>query len=83
MKTLKLSGKIKTINFNEEPIITHQKILYGVRLGNEDWQEEILCTQPKLFEEVKILASKDGFYRFRVAEINLTEKPDFRKAVNI
>ena len=62
---------------------THEKILYGVRAGNEDWQEEVLCTQEERFEEVKILASKDGFNRFRVAEINLIEKPDFRKTVNI
>lgn len=62
---------------------THEKILYGVRLENEDWQEEVLCTQEERFEEVKILASKDGFNRFRVAEIDLTEKPDFRKTVNI
>lgn len=62
---------------------THEKILYGVKLDNEDWQEEVLCTQEERFEEVKILASKDGFNRFRVAKINLIEKPDFRKTVNI
>lgn len=61
---------------------TYEKILYGVRADNEDWQEEILCTQEDRFEQVKILASKDGFNRFRIAEIDLTEKPDFRKTVN-
>ena len=62
---------------------TYEKILYGVRSDNEDWQEEVLCTQEERFDEVKILASKDGFNRFRVAEINLIEKPDFRKTVKI
>ena len=58
-------------------------ILYGVRNGNEDWQEELLCTQPKRFEEVKGMAKKDGFGRFRIAEIDLSIVPDFGKTVRV
>lgn len=60
-----------------------ETVLYGVRTGNEAWQEELLCTQPERFEEVKVLASKDGFGRFRIATVDLSEKPDFKKTINL
>jgi hypothetical protein len=59
-------------------------VLYGKRKDRtEDWHEEILLTNatPELIEKVKILASKDGFESFRVAEIDLSTTPDFGKTV--
>lgn len=59
-----------------------EKILFGVKAENEDWQEELISTNPQAFVAAKKWASKQGFNRFRVATINLTEKPDFSKTIN-
>lgn len=59
----------------------NETVLWGVKNGDEDWQESILCTDPKRFAEVKTLAAKDGWGRFRTATIDLTTPPDFRKTV--
>jgi hypothetical protein len=55
-------------------------VLYGKRKDRtEDWHEEILLTNATLekIERVKMLAAKDGFETFRVAEIDLSVAPDF------
>lgn len=56
--------------------------LWGTRNGDEDWQEQLLSTNPDRFEEIKKLATKDGFGRFRVVQLDLRVKPDFRKTIN-
>lgn len=56
-------------------------VLWGVRNGDEDWKETVLCTQPERFDAVKILAARQGWGRFRVATIDLKDRPDFAKAV--
>jgi hypothetical protein len=56
-------------------------VLWGVKEGDEDWQETILCTQPDRIEAVKEIAKRDGWGRFRVAVVDLTTPPDFSKAV--
>lgn len=53
------------------------KILWGVRKGNEEWEEEILSTNETVFERVKELATKDGFGRFRISNFNMADKPNF------
>ena len=58
-----------------------EMVLYGVKAGDEDWQEQILSTAPENFKRIKELAAKDGFGRFRVARIDLTAPPDFGKTV--
>jgi len=58
-------------------------VLWGVKEGDEDWRETVLCTQPERFEAVKAMATRDGWGRFRVATINLTKPPDFTKAVSM
>jgi hypothetical protein len=60
---------------------TKEMVLFGVRHGDEDWQEVVLSTQPERFEEVKAMAARDGWGRFRVATIDLTTSPDFRKTI--
>lgn len=61
-------------------------ILWGVKKGKEDWQEEILSTQCKTTEDltqIKDRASRDGFGRFRVSEMeDIPTVPDFSKVVN-
>lgn len=57
------------------------KVLWGVKEGDEDWRETVLCTQPERFDAVKIMAAKDGWGRFRVGTVDLTTPPDFTQAV--
>lgn len=56
-------------------------VLFGVKNGNEDWQEEVLATNPEAFEAVKEIAARDGFGRFRVAVLDLRQPPDFAKCI--
>lgn len=58
-----------------------EKVLFGVKVGDEAWKETVLCTQPARFAEVKKLAAKDGWGRFRIATIDLSVPPDFSKGV--
>lgn len=60
----------------------NETILYGVKVGDPDYAEVILSSVPANFERVKRWATRDGFDRFRIAEINLSEKPDFTKTIN-
>jgi hypothetical protein len=61
-----------------------ETVLYGLPKGStERYEEELLLSNatPELIERVKDLAAKDGFHSFRVAVIDLTMLPDFRRAV--
>ncbi len=59
-----------------------ETVMWGVKDGDEDWQEVILSTQPERFETVKVLAAKDGFGRFRIAVVDLSTPPNFAKTIN-
>lgn len=54
-------------------------VLWGVEQGLESWQETVLCTQKERFDEVKLLASKDGFSNFRET-LDLGTPPNFSPA---
>lgn len=54
-----------------------EHILYGVRVGDEDWQEQIISTNPAAFTKASEWATANGFDRLRVAVIDLTVAPDF------
>jgi len=58
-----------------------ETILWGVRVGAPDWDEEILTTKPEHIEPVKEWAARNGFDRFRVARIDLSVPPDFGKSM--
>ena len=69
-------------------------VLYGVRKGNPDWQEEVIIarkgefeTYKILFENVKKWAEENGFNRFRLVEFGGETaeevKNAFVKALNI
>jgi hypothetical protein len=62
---------------------TVETILWGVRVGDEDWQEQIITTDENQIEAAKEWASNNGFDRFRVAKIDLGVKPDFVSTLNI
>ena len=59
-----------------------ETVLYGVRVGAEDWQEEIITTNPEAIEQASAWAVANGFDRLRVAVISLDAPPDFRNVVN-
>lgn len=60
------------------------RILFGVRKGAEDWEEELLTEMPEQFESAKAWAITVGFNpaKFREAVIDLSTPPDFAKTVN-
>jgi hypothetical protein len=58
-----------------------ETVLYGRKLDSEEWQEELLTTNPARIEEVKRLAGDAGYGHFRVATIDLSTPPDFRRTI--
>ena len=58
------------------------KILFAVRVGNEDWQEELITEVAERIEAAKLWAAANGFDRFRIAEIS-DEAPDFTKVLAV
>jgi hypothetical protein len=59
-------------------------VMWGIPKGEtERYAEVLLLTNgtPAKVERVKQLAAADGFHSFRVAEIDLTVRPDFGQAV--
>lgn len=61
-----------------------ETVLYGIPKGcTERYEEVLLLTNgtPERIKKAKELASKDGFHSFRVAAIDLSTPPDFKKAV--
>lgn len=58
-----------------------RKMLWAVRKGAEDWQEEIITTDASKIDAARKWAEANGFDRFRVAEYD--DSPlDFAKTVN-
>jgi len=59
-------------------------ILWGVRVGAEAWQEEIITTNGAAIDAAKAWATANGFDRFRVASFaDEPEAPDFAATINI
>jgi hypothetical protein len=66
--------------------MTNETLLYGIPKGaTERYEEVLLLTKatPEKIERVKELATRDGFHSFRVAQIDLSTPPDFRKTLNV
>jgi len=59
-----------------------ETILYAVKKGQPKYMEEIITTNPEKIEEARKWAEKNGFDRFRIAKIDLGEKPDFIGTIN-
>ena len=63
-----------------------ETILYGIPKGATERYEEVLLltnATPEKIEQVKVLASRDGFHSFRVAVVDLSVPPDFARSVKI
>jgi hypothetical protein len=54
------------------------KVLWAVKKGNPDWQEELISVNPANFEYARRMASLDGYDKFRIAEIG-TDIPDLTR----
>ena len=52
-----------------------EQVLYGTRIGDEDWQEQIICTKPEHFMAARAWAKDNGFDRLRIATIDLRVNP--------
>lgn len=61
--------------------MNNETLLYGRKIGDPEWMEVILCSQPERFDLVREMATKDGFSHFRESVIDLSTPPDFRKTV--
>lgn len=64
------------------PKLESMSVLWGRKLDAEEWQEELLCTQAARFDEVRVLAAKQGYGHFRVSVDNGTA-PDFSRTLNL
>lgn len=65
---------------------SHELVLWGLPKGKTDrLHEVILSTQCKTqadLNKIKAKATQDGWHGFRVSHLDLSEKPDFVKAIN-
>jgi hypothetical protein len=59
-----------------------ETVLYGVKVGDEDWQEAIITTDAYKVEPAKVWAEANGYDRLRVATIKLGKAPNFAKTIN-
>lgn len=56
-----------------------ETILWAVKIGEPDWKEQIITTDPNMIEPAKKWAMANGFDRFRIVGIDMSSKPDFTK----
>lgn len=61
----------------------NRQILFAVKIGAEDWQEELITEVTARIPAAKKWALANGFDRLRVASIDDRVKPDFTKAIRI
>jgi hypothetical protein len=48
-------------------------VVFAVKIGNEDWAEELVAEDPADIEAAIATAKANGYDRIRVAHINLRE----------
>jgi len=54
-----------------------ESILWGIKKGDSNWMQEIITNDKSNFEKARAWAKRNGFDRFRVAEIDTSKAPDF------
>ena len=54
-----------------------ESILWGTKKGNPAWMQEIITNDKRNFEKARAWAKRNGFDRFRVAEIDTSKAPNF------
>ena len=58
-----------------------ERILWGVKQGDPDWQEVVLSRRKEKFDMVIRIATRDGYHKFRVAVLDMSIPPDFKGVV--
>lgn len=58
------------------------KVLFAVKIGEPDYMEEVITENELQIEQAKKWAEENGYDRFRIANINMENPPDFTKALN-
>ena len=59
------------------------KILWAVKVGDEDWNEQIITENEADIEQASKWALANGFHKLRVAEVDLAQPPDFTSTINV
>lgn len=59
------------------------KTLWATKIGDEDWQEQLITESEKDIPAASEWAKQNGFDRLRIAVIDLSTPPNFGKTVNI
>jgi len=68
----------KMLNESTQNIET---LLYGRKIDEPEYMEQILSSNPANFDKIKELATKDGFSHFRISKVNLSENPWTKKSI--
>lgn len=58
-----------------------EQILYGTKKGKPDYMEDVISTKPENFEKAIEWAKRNRYDRLRIAEIDLSIKPDFKGTI--
>jgi hypothetical protein len=58
-------------------------VLWATKKGAEDWQEQLITEQEDRIEQAAAWARANGFYRLRISNINLNDRPDFAATVRV
>ena len=56
--------------------------MWAVKKGDPDWMEHIITTNPTKAKEARKWAEENGFDRFREANVDLSQPPDFTKTLS-
>jgi hypothetical protein len=57
------------------------KVLFAVKENEPDYMEQLITEKEERFEGAKKWCKDNGFNRFRIAEIDMSKKPDFIKTI--
>jgi hypothetical protein len=57
------------------------KVLFAVKKGEPDYMETLITDKPDHIDRAKEWASKNGYDRFRISEIDLGTSPNFIQTI--
>ena len=83
-----VKAPLRIINANQENSIKHSpeaepntKVLFATKIGEPDYMEDLITEKEDRIEAAKAWAKKNGYDRFREANIDLSTKPNFTKTL--
>ena len=66
----------------KENAMSKDTALFGTRIGDADWQEQLITEVAERIPGARDWAKANGFDRLRVVTIDLDAPPDFTQVVN-